>query len=170
MKALLKGDQPLSRIFSLIRNVHHLVSAHPSSIAKMDKAVEQLTDNTPPENDTKHDLLELLVATMSWAFRSEPPFCGDESDRRSELVLEILRALFALNAGVSSKQYSENTMTQIGILLCDLLKLPNADARVCEKLAVVALLLNAPQEYAHKLSVNDGVKPLVDISCHISCL
>jgi hypothetical protein len=164
MKALLKGDQPLSRIFSLIRNVHHLISAHPSSIAKMDKAVEQLTVNTPPENDTKHDLLEVLVATMSWAFRSDPPFPGDNFDRRSELVLEILRALFALDAGVSSKQYSENTMTQIGILLCDLLKLPNADARVYEcKLAVVALLLNAPQEYAHYLSVNDGVKPLVDI-------
>jgi hypothetical protein len=36
-------------------------------------------------------------------------------------VLEILRALFALDAGagVSSKQYSENTMPQIGIIFCD---------------------------------------------------
>jgi hypothetical protein len=83
-------------------------------------------------------------------------------------VLEILRAL---DAGVSSKQYSENTMPQIGIIFCDfLLKLPNADARVYEcKLAVVALLLNAPHEYAHYLSVNDRVKPLVDIMSY-QCL
>jgi hypothetical protein len=40
MKALMKGDQPLSRIFSLVKNMHHFPSAHPSSIAKMDKAVE----------------------------------------------------------------------------------------------------------------------------------
>ena len=165
MEALLKGDQPLSRVFSLVRNVHHLISAHPSSVTKMDKAVEILTVNTPQENGAKHDLLEVLVATMSWAFRSEPAFPGDSSDRRADLVLEILRALFALDAGISSRsQYSENTMTQIGILLCDFFKLPNSDARVYEcKLAAVALLLNAPKEYAGYLAENGGIKPLADI-------
>jgi hypothetical protein len=167
MKALMKGDQPLSRIFSLVRNVHHLLSAHPSSIAKMDKAVEILAKDIPQENGAKHDLLEVLVATMSWAFRS-PDFPGDNSDRRADLALEILRALFALDAGLSSRsQYSENTMTQIGILLCDLLKLPNSDARVFEcKLAAVALLLNAPKEYAGYLAENGGIKSLVDIMAY----
>ena len=168
MEALLKGNQPLSRVFSLVRNVHHLISAHPSSIAKMDKAVETLTIDTPKENNAKHDLLEVLVATMSWTFKSDPTFPGDSSDRRSDLVLEILRALFALDAGVTSKtKYSENTMTQIGILLCELLKLSNADARVYEcKLATVALLLNAPKEYAGYLCENGGIKPLVDIMAY----
>eukprot|EP00956_Cyclotella_meneghiniana_P007853 scaffold10476_cov44-Cyclotella_meneghiniana.AAC.2 len=165
MEALLKGNQTLSRVFSLVRNVHHLISAHPSSITKMDKAVATLTVDTPKENDAKHDLLEVLVVTMSWTFKSEPAFPGDSSDRRSDLILEILRALFALDAGVTSKsQYSENTMTQIGILLCELLKLSNADARVYQcKLATVALLLNAPKEYAGYLFENGGIKPLIDI-------
>ena len=165
MKALLKGDQPISRIFSLVRNVHHLITVGSSSIDKMNQAVEMLTTDIPKENTAKHDLLEVLVATMSWAVRSKAPFPGDAADRRADLVLEILRALFALDAGISSKtRYSENSMTQIGILLCDLLKLSSADARVYEcKLAIVALMLNAPKEYAGYLAENSGIEPLVDI-------
>jgi hypothetical protein len=164
VKALIRGDQPLSRIFSVVRNVHHLISAHPASIAKMNKAVQMLTDESP-EKDTKHDLLEVLVATMSWAIRSEPVFPGESSDRRSELVLEILRALFAMDAGVSSKtQYLQETMTQLGIILCELLKLSSSDARVYQcKLAVVALLLNAPNEYAEYLATTGGITQLVEI-------
>jgi hypothetical protein len=182
VKALIRGDQPLSRIFSVVRNVHHLISAHPASIAKMNKAVQMLTDESP-EKDTKHDLLEVLVATMAWAIRSEPVFLGESSDRRSELVLEILCALFAMAVGESSDrrselglgniacpvcngrgissitQYSQETMTQLGIILCELLKLSSSDARVHQcKLAVVALLLNA--QY---LATNGEITPLVEI-------
>jgi hypothetical protein len=123
---------------------------------------------------------------MTWAIRSEPVFLGESSNRRSELVLEILRALFAMDVGESSDsrselvleilcalfamdagvssitQYSQETMTQLGIILCELLKLSSSDARVHQcKLAVVALLLNAPNEYAEYLATNGGIMPLV---------
>ncbi len=64
----MKGDQPLSQIFSLVRNVHHLLSAHPPPIAKMDKAVEVLSKEIPQESGAMHNLLEVLIATMPWAF------------------------------------------------------------------------------------------------------
>jgi len=37
MKALLKGNQPVPRLFSIVRNVHHLIAACPESISKMQK-------------------------------------------------------------------------------------------------------------------------------------
>ena len=80
-------------------------------------------------------------------------------------MLEILRAIFEMDAGNSSKPLpSSDTITQIGIILCDLLRLPNAYMRIYQcKLAVVALLLNAPKEYSDYLLINGGIKPLIDI-------
>jgi hypothetical protein len=51
VKALIRGDQPLSRLFSVVQNVHHLISAHPASLAKMNKTVQMLNDESP-EKDT----------------------------------------------------------------------------------------------------------------------
>jgi hypothetical protein len=74
-----EGDQPLSQIFSIARNVHHLLSAHPSSVAKMDKAVEILSKEIPQESGAQCTIrlrLEVLIATMPWAFRSKPDGLG----------------------------------------------------------------------------------------------
>lgn len=181
MKVLLKGDQSVPRVFSIVRNVHHLISAAPESISMMDKILETLTANDDDqdgcsflekENDNdneKFGLLEVLIATLAWAIRSEPPFPGGQYDRRSDLALEILRALFALDTGKPSTMPlpSNDAMTEIGIMLCEILRLSNADIRVYEcKLAVVALLLNAPEQYSGYLSSNNGIKPLVDIMAY----
>jgi len=174
MRTLLKGDQPVPRIFSVVRNVHHLISAAPESIPKMEKTLETLTTEefsvkTEDGNDKKkYGLLEVLVATLAWALRSDPPFPGDPADRRSDLALEILRSLFAMDAGKPSMHLPSNdTMTQIGMMLCEILRLSNADIRVYQcKLAVVTLLLNAPGEYSGYLASNDGIKPLVNIMAY----
>ncbi|KAL7538396.1 hypothetical protein ACHAXR_011412 [Thalassiosira sp. AJA248-18] len=166
MKALLKGDQPFPRLFSVVRNIHHLIASFPESIPKMEKALETLTaDTIKGDNNQKYGLSEALVATLAWAFRSEPPFPGAQSDRRSELVVEILRAMYALNlCSARSRRPSQDTMTQIGIILCDLLHLSNSDERCYNiKLAAVALLLNAPKEYTEYLVKTGSIKPLVDI-------
>ncbi|KAL7439541.1 hypothetical protein ACHAXM_006758 [Skeletonema potamos] len=171
MRMLLKGDQPVPRLFSIMRNVHHLISASPDSIPKMEKILETLTAEEcsfGTENDygkKKYGLLEVLVATLAWTLRSEPPFPGEPADRRSDLALEILRSLFAMDAGKTSMPLpSSDTMTQIGMMLCEILRLSNADIRVYHcKLAVVALLLNAPKEFSGYLASHDGIKPLVDI-------
>jgi hypothetical protein len=175
MRMLLKGDQPVPRLFSIVRNVHHLISAAPESIPKMEEILETLTADecivveTKNDNDkTKYGLLEVLVATLAWTLRSNPPFPGEPADRRSDLALEILRSLFAMDAGKPSMPLPSNdTMTQIGIMLCEILRLSNADIRVYNcKLAVVALLLNAPGEYSGYLASHDGIKPLVDIMAY----
>lgn len=168
MKALMKGDQPASRVFSIVRNVHHLIAAHPTSIGKMDGAVQKITADELPNNEYAQGLLGVLVATLSWALRSEPTFPGDEYDRRPDLVLEILRSLFAMDAGLSSNSsHNKDTMTRIGIILCESLQYPNSDMRVYQcKLAVVALLLNAPDDYSEYLAVNKGIIPLIDIMAY----
>ena len=172
MRALLKGDQPVPRIFSVVRNVHHLISAAPESIPKMEKILETFAADDCSgeiENDSEHKkkygLLEVLVATLAWALRSDPQFPGNAADRRSDLALEILRSLFAMDAGNPSVPLPSNDiMTQIGMMLCEVLCLSNADMRVYQcKLAVVALLLNAPGEYSGYLVSHDGIKPLVSI-------
>lgn len=114
----------------------------------------------------KHGLIEVLVATLAWACRGEPPFPGGPSDRRSDLVLEILRALYALDPSNPSKSSrpTHDTLNSIGAILCELLHFPNSDERVYAiKLTVVALLLDAPNEFNDHLVNNDCVKRLVEI-------
>ena len=168
MKALIKGNQPVSRLFSVVRNVHHLISAYPQSISKMERALETLTVEQNAGEKT-YGLSEVLIATLAWAYRStdsEVPFPGvAQSDRRSDLVLEILRALYVLgSSNPSNRLPSDDTMTQVGIILCELLQFSSGDERVYQiKLAVVALLLNAPKEYTQYLVNNGGIQQLVDI-------
>mmetsp|Transcript_26089 Transcript_26089/g.62657 ORF Transcript_26089/g.62657 Transcript_26089/m.62657 type:complete len:556 (-) Transcript_26089:143-1810(-) len=171
MKALLKGDQPVPRLFSVVRNVHHLIASTPESIPKMEKALESLTDSNDDSGNQKRGLSEVLVATLAWAFRSQPPFPGAISDRRSDLALEILRAMYVLGSNPSISMPPKDVMTQIGVILCELLQLSNADERLYQiKLAVVALLLNAPDEYINYLVNNGGIKPLVDIMAYQTSL
>jgi len=168
MKALLRGGQPASRLFSILRNVHHLIASCPESIPKMEHELQTLTISIVDDEKKgeKHGLIEVLVATLAWACRSEPPFPGGPSDRRSDLVLEILRALYALDPNNPSKSSrpTHDTLNSIGAILCELLHFPNSDERVYAiKLAVVALLLDAPNEFNDHLVNNDCVKRLVEI-------
>lgn len=175
MRALLRGGQPVPRLFSVVRNVHHLIAACPKSIPKMEMALKTLTavdgDNDEIDNDDdteqRNGLSEALVATLAWAYRSDPPFPGNNSDRRPDLVLEILRALYALdNTGndPSKSRPSDDTMNVLAAVLCELLRFSNANERVYQiKLAVVTLLLNAPEGYGQYLVTNDGIAPLVDV-------
>lgn len=134
----------------------------------MENKLESLTtaEDEDKSNGRTYGLVEVLIATLSWAYRSQPPFPGGASDRRSDLVLEILRALYALDPTNPSK-YSQSTndiMMRIGVILCELLEFPNSDERVYQiKLAAVALLLASPKECCDYLVNNDCVKRLVDI-------
>jgi len=161
----------------------------------MEKSLEELTtiqndeeeedddgsnvDKEEQQQQTYYGLSEVLITTLAWAYRvdeSDPPFPGVQSDRRSDLVLEILRALYVMGSTTTTttttnhrhnnKSAHTAMMTQIGIILCELLQLSSADERVYNiKLAVVALLLNAPKEYGTYLVNNGGgsIEALVDI-------
>ncbi|KAL3815466.1 hypothetical protein ACHAXA_008516 [Cyclostephanos tholiformis] len=157
-----RGNQPVPRLLSIVRNVHHLIASCPvESTTRMERSLEGLaTDGSA----SSQGLLGVLVATMAWACRCDPPFPGsDPNDRRPDLVLEILRAIYALGACVRTEPSGDIT-THIGIILCELLRYPSADERLYEiKLAVVSLLLNAPREYGAYLSNNGGIEALVEI-------
>ena len=172
------------RLFSIVRNVHHLIASCPESISRMERSIEALllTSSTTAADDDDDDdddgggrggrvvgLSGALVATMTRACRCDPPLPGTTpDDRRPDLVLEVLRALYALGVnGRSSAPPPEDTTTaQIGILLCELLRYPSRtdDGRLYEiKLAVVSLLLTMPREYGGYLLNNGGIVPLVEI-------
>ena len=176
-RALRRGGQPVARLFSVVRNVHHLASACPAAIPKMEDALLRSSPTVAGGGEGDGDgaprpcLSEVLIATLAWAFRSDPPFPGDAAtDRRADLVSEILRALYALDhsgsgpSGRTSRRPSEDAMTQIGTLLCDILRASSADERVYRaKLDAVTLLLDAPKQYAGFLAQNGGIPPLVDL-------
>jgi hypothetical protein len=133
--------------------------------------VTMVATTHPPSSSSKCYLTESIVATMAWTIHSNPPFSNaalSVDDRRPDLVLEILRTMYALQSRTNP---SYDTMTQIGILLCELLHYSNADIRLYEmKLAVVSLILNAPVEYSSYLLDNGGIEPLVDILSYQSSL
>lgn len=121
------------------------------------------------------DFVRALVATMAWAVRSEPDFPGYDNDHRADLVEEILQLLLAIQPmytgryaqqakSSTSAEEKEETMTQLGIIICDILRIPNPDSRAYRcKLAVVMLLMDMPNEYSQYLWVNKGVGQLVII-------
>jgi hypothetical protein len=165
-RALLRrgGDhQPVSRLFSVVRNVHHLMASCPASIPRMERSIESLA-GAAGDDGGRGGLPGALVATMARACRCGPPLPeADPGDRRPDLVLEVLRALYAFCANGRSAPSGVAT-AQIGIMLCELLRYPSADGRLYEiKLAVVSLLLNAPREYGGYLLNNGGVEPLIEI-------
>jgi len=152
------------------------------------------SSSAPP---MKRSLLTVLVTILAWTIRSEPSFPGsenDSTDRRFDLVIEILRVMFAVQCSVGThhngsgssssssssgngngnaieigvKQLeSENpeAMTQLGILLIDILLLPNRDRRSYEcKLGVLNLLMDYSRpEYGQFLLVNGAIQSLLTI-------
>jgi len=172
---MLLGSLPVENMITIVRILHFLAGTIPGVLNNV-KALNQNFEERAEKNASNSHFFSLrtvLVSTLAWCIRSNSPsFPGLISDRRPDLVVEILNTLFAMSPGVSmnilsSKNDSfeeEDTMTQLGILLCDIIRLPNADARVYKcKLAVVNLLMDAPPGYAHYLLLNGGIQPLISI-------
>eukprot|EP00979_Chaetoceros_neogracilis_P000251 scaffold72_cov274-Chaetoceros_neogracile.AAC.6 len=156
----------------LIKIVHNLVSTIPQMMEAFDVALKK---DTPPviahEVQYEVNLFTILVSTLAWALRSEPSFPSSHPmDRRSDLIIEIIHALFAIRS-VGSKRVVERMelenramMTQLGIIILDLLRLSNRNKKCYDcKLASLLLLMNAPKEYGQFLVVNDGIDELLTI-------
>jgi len=167
LSCLLMSSHSVPVMLSLFRNVHNLVWSAPTITSKLNKAFEEYDK---PSIDTAVNILSVLVSLLAWTLRSKPDFPGNKNfDRRSELATEILRVLFAIrsNSALITKKLEESNpdiMTQLGILLVDILHLPNKDRRTYEcKLAVLTLLMDPPQTYCHFLVVNKAIDPLLTI-------
>ncbi|KAL3776608.1 hypothetical protein ACHAW5_007809 [Stephanodiscus triporus] len=168
-RALLRDDQPVPRLLSVARNVHHLIASCPETISRMERSIGTTSKGDGPGSG---GLAGALVATMAWASRCDPPLPSTSpDDRRPDLVLEILRALYALDARGGGSALWKETDGHMGIVLCELLRYPSSDARLYEiKLAVVSLLLNAPREYCGHIYNFGGVEPLVEILAYQTSL
>jgi hypothetical protein len=161
----------------LIKLVHNIVGTF-NNATKFDDALATCDTRTSQleqqhhyqQQSVKLNLFTILVATLAWALRSESVFPSpNKADRRPDLIIEIIRVLFALRSGNSKtvqKMEAENVemMTQMGVLIVDILKLPHQDQRCYEcKLAVLLLLMNTPKDYGSFLVVNNAIEELLAI-------
>jgi len=165
---------------ALIKLVHNLVGSVSGIMNIIDSELKILANSENEKEDqntqlttslVETNLITILVSTLAWSIRSLPPFPGKNSslDRRSEIAIEIVRVLFALQHkhNTSYKKVNDSNpevMTQLGVLIVDILHLPNKDKRVYEcKVSVLILLMDAPKEFSQFLYSNHCVEPLLTI-------
>lgn len=161
----------------LVKIVHNIVSCISGIMEDFDKSLKRYANEAIVMEDGQIDynvnLFTILIVTLSWALRAEPSIASpvlDPVDRRADLIIEILRVIFALKSTtpkqVIDRIEKENhaIMTQLGIILVDLLKLSNRIQRCHDcKLASLLLLMNAPKEYGRFLVVNRCIQELLSI-------
>jgi hypothetical protein len=112
-----------------------------------------------PKAGEEVDLPSLLIHVLMWALRATPAFPGEASDRRADLVVEILRISYVLRAGRNVE--SESSMAK---LIAYFLKLPNSEERAYRcKLATISLLMDAPAEYSDEMVDKKMVLPLLAV-------
>lgn len=165
-------------MLSFVRNLHNLVGSVPGITSKLNNEFEALLlvdqniatgekDGKPP---IKGSTLSVLVSLLAWTLQSDPTFPGsDPSDLRSQLAIEILRVLFAIRSNDSNitkklEESNPEVMTQLGILIVDILHLSNRDRRAYEtKLSALGLLMDPPPAYCQFLVINKVIDPLLTI-------
>jgi len=164
-------------MFNLKQNEHEEYWKVPESFLQRES---KTNDDSFPTNT----LQGTIVATLAFIIRSGEKqnstintICNANiKDLRPELAIEILNILFIVqsiqnrnqsnlsknaNDLTNSHQDEEVVMAQIGMLLPDILHLPNDNMRVYKiKLSVVNLLLDAPDNYANYLCKLEAIPPL----------
>ena len=105
-----------------------------SELKTLVQSEKEIEEKTLPESSVKTNLISILVSTLAWSIRSLPPFPGNNHllDKRSEIAVEIVRVLFAMQHTHHSPYKKVNdsypeVMTQLGVLIVDILHLPNRD-------------------------------------------
>ena len=138
------------------------------------------------------NLVSILVATLAWSVRSQSSSSSSSSsttnniasntiydenenqllDQRWDVAIEIIRVLFALQNRHKSAYNKINErypriMTQLGVIIADILHLPNNDDRdghnrlyECKNTALI-ILLDAPKEFSQFLLINHCIGPLL---------
>ena len=140
---------------------------------KQNNEVDRDDDNSQQEQQQEPNIVSILISTLAWSIRSFPKISTSttpipKNDNRIDIAIEIIRVLFAIQNRHRSyyKQISDKdtpTMTQLGILIIDILHLPNnTHPKLYEcKSTVVILLMDAPLEYTHFLYLNETISSLM---------
>jgi hypothetical protein len=162
LRVLLINNNPVVLV-SLIRIIHNLLASLPGTIKRVEEARIQCIDSKAPWtarfDGTEVNLQNILTSILMWSLQATPAFPGDATDRRADLVLEILRVLYILRAG---RHILDNeTMAQ---LMAYFLMLPNGlDRAYSSKLAAISLLMDTPAEYSEQLVEQKRVLPLLAV-------
>ena len=159
---LLLQNNSIEVLLSLVRLVHNLVTSLPGMAELVEETRAKYTESdapwAPPARD-EIDLRSLLVSVLMWASKATPAFPGEANDRRTDLVVEILRIFYVLRAG----RYVESE-SSTAELIAYFIKLPNSEERAYRcKLAAITLLMDAPGEYSEKMVEQKHVLPLLAV-------
>jgi len=170
---------------SIVRHIHMLLGfqVNQKMVAMLNRINEciRVELESEPENmynitsNSTIDLVHVFVGMASWCIRSSafPGESGD--DKRADLIEEIFQVLYLVQPTYTgnlakhvklspSQEEKEEVMTQLGILLCEILNLSHQDSRAYRvKLATVTLLMDMPSDYSQYLVLNGGIKQLLDI-------
>jgi hypothetical protein len=176
---LLLSSTSLQIMLALIKLVHNFVGSIPGIMVTFDSEIQKIATNETEliiMEDIQPTLLSILISTLTWSIRSSQLLHNDADDNNSQhhhlkidIAIEIIRVLFALqNRHKSSykKANEENpqVMTQLGILIVDILHLPNTNPHIYEcKVSILILLMDGPKEFSHFLLINHCIGPLLTI-------
>lgn len=155
---------------SLVRSVHNAIASMQgaakivvSTKVSWDASSSQNTAPWAPKESGVINFRSICVDLIRWALQDDPTFPGDKDDRRSELVIEILGAFYALRAGqeLVPSRCDPNLMK----LVVEVLSLPSQkDKRIVQcKLSTVSLLMDSDPTFGNYLLEADTVTPLVEI-------
>lgn len=162
--SLLQTNNTPVVLVALVRIVHNLVASLPGTVERVEETRVTCTESSAPWTSSldgsEVDLRILLTSILMWSLQATPAFPGDATDRRADLVLEILRVLYVLRAGRYLMDENDSTSKLVSYFL----KLPNTEERAYRcKLAAISLLMDAPAEYSEVLVDQKGVLPLLSV-------
>ena len=173
----LSSSLPPPLLLSLVRSCHFLLGCNPVIVGKMNKSIAVIAAERPPEVAPRLfpggpvTLVSVLVGLLRSALAetSDPPFPGTEpTDRRPELVAEIMRVLFALRANMAvpyTDSDGHSCARQLGETLCRILTIsqdPGGRSRG-SRLAAVNLLMDFPVGYGRYLREKEAIPSLLSV-------
>jgi hypothetical protein len=159
---LLLQNNTTEVLVSLVRLLHNLVTSLAGMVELVKGTRIQCTESDAPwapAAGEEVDLSSVLINVLMRALQATPAFPGEANDRRTDLVVEILRILYVLRAGQNME--SESTIAK---LIAYFLKLPNSEERAYRcKLTAISLLMDAPDEYSEVMLEKKMVSPLLAV-------
>jgi hypothetical protein len=155
---------------SLVRNVHNAIVSLQGA-AKLVLSTKLAWDHSSasdaapwaPKESGDITFRSMCVCLIRWAVASDPPFPGEEEDKRAELAIEILGAFYALRAG--QELVPSRCDPALMRLVVDVLKLPiKKDKRIDQcKLSTISLLMDSDRTFGDYLLKEDAITPILAI-------
>ena len=159
---------------SLIRNIHNAIVTLPYTADMVlnthvgwDASDSKFPDPAPWNPSTTSRSLNFTTTCINilrWTLASDPPFPGDKTDHRAELVSEIVGALYAIRAGKVLD--STGSDDHWGETIVDLLQLPNPtdDIRVIQcKTSTTSLLMDTDGSFSNYLLESGAIPSLLHL-------